>query len=147
MIQFTEAIDFKRVQNEVRTSSRRVWLAGLGVVATGVEEGQNLFNEFVERGKKAEAFGKKSWTRTRKELESTTGEVSEKLEELGSKLDQRVSDVLQRMGVPSRNQVEQLTSRVEKLSRQVDRLTGSPKHPSRKRSTAKKSAGKSTRAA
>jgi len=120
MTNVKETSDFKKVQDELFSSTRKVWLASLGVLATVEEEGQHLFGELVERGEKIEARGKKSWTKTRKELESTTDEIS-------GKLDQNISEVLQRMGVPSRNQVEQLTDRVEELTGQVERLSSTKK--------------------
>ena len=108
--------EVKKLQEELFSSTRRVWLAGLGVLSTVEEESQNLFGELVERGKKVESRGKENWDKTRKEIESTTDEI-------GDKLDHSVSEVLQRMGVPSRSQVEELTDRVEQLTTQVERLT------------------------
>jgi poly(hydroxyalkanoate) granule-associated protein len=129
--------DFKRIQGDLFSSTRNVWLASLGVLATVEEEGQSLFGTLVEKGKKIEARGKKSWTETRKELESTTEEIGGRLDELGGKLDHNISEVLQRMGVPSRTQVEELTDRVEKLTGQVERLTSPVKKAPARRPTTK----------
>ena len=140
MTNLIENVDVKKLQDDLFSSTRKVWLASLGVLATVEDEGQNIFGELVERGRKIEARGKKTWTRTRKEIESTTDEVGGKLEELGGKLDNSVSEVLQRMGVPSRTQVEELTDRVERLTGQVERLTTPKKAPARtavKKTTAK----------
>ena len=142
MTSMKETFDLKRIQDEVVASSRKVWLAGLGAVATGVEEGQSLFDELVKRGKKAEELGRKSWNRTRKQVASTTDEMGDRFEKLGSRLDEGVSDILQKMGVPSRNQVEELTERVERLTNQVERLTRTPKRATTRKSTAKKSTTK-----
>ena len=127
-----ESFNVKELQKDLVSSTRKVWLAGLGVLATAEEEGKNLFGELVERGKKIETRGRKSWDKTRKEIESTTDEI-------GGKLDQRVSEILQRMGVPSSSQVEELTDRVEKLTGQVERLAKSPtrKTAARKTSSSK----------
>ena len=118
-------LDVKALQEDLFSSTRRVWLAGLGVLSTVEEETQSLFGELVERGKKVEASTKKSWNKTRKDIESTTDEI-------GGKLDERVSEVQQRMGVPSRSQVEELSDRVEKLTGQVERLTTTQKAPAKK---------------
>ena len=90
MTRKNKVLDFKTVQDEILSSTRKVWLAGLGVLATVEEEGQSLFAEFVEKGEKIEARGKKNWARTRKEIESTTEEVSGRLDELGSKVDENM---------------------------------------------------------
>jgi poly(hydroxyalkanoate) granule-associated protein len=135
-----QKLDVGKLQEDLFSSTRRVWLAGLGVLSTVEKETQSLFTELVERGKKVETRGKKSWNKTRKEIESTTDEI-------GEKLDNSVSEVLQRMGVPSRSQVEELTNRVEKLTGQVERLAAKPtksrtrKAPA-KNATAKKAAAK-----
>ena len=132
-----ENLDVKKLQEDLFSSTRRVWLAGLGVLSTVEEESQNLFSELVERGRKIEARGRKSWDKTRKEIESTTDEI-------GERLDHSVSEVLQRMGVPSRSQVEELTDRVEKLTGQVERLTSTKtttrKAPAKKASAKTKAA-------
>ena len=125
-------LDIKTLQDDLFSSTRRMWLAGLGVLSTVEEETQNLFGELVERGKKVETRTKTSWNKTRKEIESTTDEI-------GGKLDQSVSEVLQRMGVPSRSQVEELTDRVEKLTGQVERLTTTRKAPVKKATVKKAS--------
>ncbi len=135
-----QKLDVRKLQEDLFSSTRQVWLAGLGVLSTVEKETQSLFTELVERGKKVETRGKKSWNKTRKEIESTTDEI-------GEKLDSSVSEVLQRMGVPSRSQVEELTNRVEKLTGQVERLAAKPtksrtrKAPAKK-ATAKKAAAK-----
>ncbi len=128
-------LDVKKLQEDLFSSTRRVWLAGLGVLSTVEKETQSLFTELVERGKKVESRGKKSWSKTRKGIESTT-------DELGEKLDHSVSEVLQRMGVPSRSQVEELTSRVEKLTGQVERLTVKPSKTSAGKARTRKAPAK-----
>ena len=150
MTNTNKVLDFKRIQDEVVSSTRQVWLASLGVVATVEEEGQNLFGELVERGKKAEARGQKTWTKTRQGLEATgdeiTDEISGRIDQMSGKLDRSVSEVLQRMGVPSSNQIEELTKRVEKLSGQVDRLASANAKPATTKTAATKPATTKTAA-
>jgi poly(hydroxyalkanoate) granule-associated protein len=145
-----KVLDFKKVQDDLVSSTRNVWLAGLGVLATVEEEGQNLFGELVERGKKAEARGKKTWKKARLDLETTSGEISDeisgRIDQVSGKLDLRVSEVLQRMGVPSSSQIEELTERVQDLSNQVDRLTTASTKPAAKKPAAKKPAAKKSTA-
>lgn len=130
MTNLTRTEDLKRLQNDLMESSRKMWLASLGVVSTVEAESVRVFDELVKRGKSVEARGRKQISQAKADLESTT-------DELAGKLDRRVSDVLKRMGVPSAAQVEELTKRVDRLSNKVDRLTAKPK-----RTTAKKTAGK-----
>lgn len=127
--------ELKKFQDGLVESSRKVWLAGLGVVSTVEEGGKNLFSELVEKGKGIEAKGRKQWSKAKSEIGTTTDQI-------GDRLDRSVSDVLNRMGVPSASQVEELTSRVEKLMTQVDRLAGESKGAVSKRSASRSSAAK-----
>jgi poly(hydroxyalkanoate) granule-associated protein len=127
MTNIKESVDFRKIREELYTSTRNLWLASLGVVSTVSDEGTQWFDELVERGKKMETKSKKSLTKTRKDIEK---EIESTTDELTEKLDKSVSDVLQRMGVPSRSQVEDLTDRVEKLTGQVERLVKQPRKPS-----------------
>ncbi|MGB5658402.1 MAG: phasin family protein, partial [Thermoanaerobaculia bacterium] len=38
------------VQNEVVQSAQKIWLAGIGALATAEEEGSKLFNSLVKKG-------------------------------------------------------------------------------------------------
>ena len=129
--------EIKKFQEGLFESSRKVWLASLGVVSTVEEGGKNLFSELVEKGKGIEAKGRKQWSKAKSELETTTDQI-------GDRLDRSVADVLNRMGVPSAGQVEELTARVEKLMTQVDRLASASKSAGSKRSTTRASAAKRT---
>lgn len=134
MRNLTETVDLKQLQEGVFSSTRNIWLAGLGVFSAVKDEGQTVFDELVERGKKVEERGRKSLKKTRKEIESTTDGLTDRL-------DHSVSEVLHRMGVPSRTQVEDLTERVEKLTGQVERLAKAGKKPA-SRPRAKKTAAR-----
>lgn len=126
MTNIKESVDFKKIREDLYTTTRNLWLASLGVVSTVSEEGIHWFDELVERGKEMETKSKKSLTKTRKDIEK---EIESTTDELTEKLDKSVADVLQRMGVPSRSQVEDLTDRVEKLTGQVERLVKQPRKP------------------
>ena len=48
----------KKIQDDVMESARKVWLAGLGALATGQEKGGELFSELVKKGEALENAGK-----------------------------------------------------------------------------------------
>lgn len=106
---------YKKLQNELFESTRRLWLAGLGTLSVVEEESTEIFDQLIEKGRLVEKKGRAQLSRTKADLESGTDEFADKL-------DRQVSSVLQKMGVPSRAQVEGLTLRVEQLSEQVGRL-------------------------
>lgn len=124
---------YKKLQDGIFESTRRLWLAGLGTLSTVEEEGTEIFDQLVKKGRVLEEKSRKRLSKTKAELESGTDELTEKL-------DRQVSGVLQKMGVPSRAQVQDLTVRVEQLMEQVDRLT--PKKPVKKTTTTRARASK-----
>lgn len=117
---------YRKLQDGLFESTRKLWLAGLGTLSVVEQEGTELFDELVKKGRKMEEKSRERLSKTRAELESGTDELAEKL-------DRQVSGVLQKMGVPSRAQVQDLTVRVEQLMEQVDRLA--PAKPAKKTSS------------
>lgn len=117
---------YRKLQDGLFESTRKLWLAGLGTLSVVEEEGSELFDELVKKGRKMEEKSRERLSKTKAELESGTDELAEKL-------DRQVSGVLQKMGVPSRAQVQDLTVRVEQLMEQVDRLA--PAKPAKKTSS------------
>jgi len=120
---------YKKLQDELFESTRRIWLAGLGTLSVVEEESTEIFDQLIKKGRLVEEKGRQRMSKTKAEIESGTEELSE---ELAEKLDRQVSGVLQKLGVPSRAQVQDLTQRVEQLSEQVDRLA--PAQPVKKSS-------------
>lgn len=116
---------YKKLQDELFESTRRIWLAGLGTLSVVEEESTEIFDQLIKKGRLVEEKGRQRMSKTKAEIESGTEELSEKL-------DRQVSGVLQKLGVPSRAQVQDLTQRVEQLSEQVDRLA--PAQPVKKSS-------------
>ena len=106
---------YRKLQDGLFESTRKLWLAGLGTLSVVEEEGTELFDELVKKGRKIEEKSRKRLGQTKAELESGTDELAEKL-------DRQVSGVLQKMGVPSRAQVQDLTVRVEQLTEQERNL-------------------------
>ncbi len=121
---------YKKLQDGLFESTRRLWLAGLGTLSVVEEESSEIFDQLIKKGRLVEEKGRKRLSKTKADLESGTDDLAEKL-------DRQVSGVLQKMGVPSRAQVQDLTLRVEQLMEQVDRLA--PKQPARKTTTGARS--------
>ena len=49
-----ESFDSDALQDELTEQGHKVWLAGLGALATVEEEGTKLFNRLVDRGQEFE---------------------------------------------------------------------------------------------
>lgn len=119
---------YKKLQDGLFESTRRLWLAGLGTFSVVEEESSEIFDQLIKKGRLVEEKGRERLSKTKAELKSDTNQVADKV-------DQQVSVVLQKLGVPSRAQVQDLTLRVEDLTKQVERLV--PKQPVKKTTRAR----------
>ncbi|MGB5293623.1 MAG: phasin family protein [Thermoanaerobaculia bacterium] len=130
------------VQNEVVQSAQKIWLAGIGALATAEEEGSKLFNSLVKKGEGFEAQGKQRVGDVRARVEQIVGQAEGSMERLGDALDEKVADAIKRLGVPSRDEIAQLTKSVEELTVKVDSLKATPKQPQAKAAPKKAQAKK-----
>lgn len=128
----TATTQYKKVQEGVLDSAHKLFLAGLGTVKTVGDEGGELFNRLVDRGRDLETRGKKELRSWKKEVEKTTAKGRESFDRVGERIDEQVTQALHRLGVPSRDEIKTLTHRVEELSRKVDRIAAAPPKPKAK---------------
>jgi poly(hydroxyalkanoate) granule-associated protein len=147
--------------SEIKANASKVWLAGLGALATAEEEGGKLFRGLVKKGESYERKGKAQFDRLRERVEelsgaarervdafadsakATAGEawerVSEKTEAVEERWDDQIHGVLRRVGVPSRNEIAALTDRVAHLTELVEKkLKPAPRKSAAARSTKSK---------
>lgn len=131
------------VQNEVVQSAQKIWLAGIGALATAEEEGSKLFNSLVKKGQTYEAQGQQRVGEVRARVEQVVGKAEGSIEKLGDALDEKVAAAIKRLGVPSRDEIAQLTKSVEELTVKVDSLKATPQQPKAK-AAPKKAKSKTT---
>ena len=109
----------KNLQDELKDSAHRIWLAGLGALAAAGEEGTKMFDRLVDRGREYETRGREE---ARKQYEGARSTTDELWNTWSGKLDEAVTNALHRMGVPSRDEIRNLTQRVEELNAKVEML-------------------------
>lgn len=109
----------KNLQDELKESAHRIWLAGLGALAAAGEEGTKMFDRLVDRGREYETRGRDE---ARKQYEGARSSADELWDTWSGKLDEAVTKALHRMGVPSRDEIHNLTQRVEELNAKVEML-------------------------
>lgn len=118
--------DKKDFQNELKESVGKIWLAGLGALASAEEEGSKLFKTLVEKGEKWEAKGKDAVHDVSEEVKEKVGEAKDKAastwDSMGEKFDDALAAALKRFGVPAREEIATLTKRVEELTALVESL-------------------------
>jgi len=112
----------KNVQDEIKDSVHRIWLAGLGALAAAEEEGSKLFSRLVERGRDVETRGKVEVEKVKTEVDKVKAKAESTFESWGEKFDERLAATLHRLGVPTRDEIRNLTQRVEELNAKVELL-------------------------
>jgi poly(hydroxyalkanoate) granule-associated protein len=104
---------------ELVAAGRRVWLAGLGTVASVQESGTDLFRHLVKEGRRVEK-------RERTAAEKAYRRSRERVRELGSRVEANVqgavTTTLHRLGIPSSKEINDLVVRLEQLQRRVSTL-------------------------
>jgi poly(hydroxyalkanoate) granule-associated protein len=149
-----------KLKEEIKENAGRVWLAGLGALATAEEEGGKLFRGLVKKGQSFEKQGLAQFDKLKAKVEEVAeaakdrageawGKVEEKVEGVEDRLDDRVAGVLRKIGVPSKNEIATLTRRVEELTDLVEKKlksAGPAKRPAAAKSskTAKSAKRKTT---
>jgi poly(hydroxyalkanoate) granule-associated protein len=129
----------KNWQGDVRESAHKIWLAGLGALATAEQEGSKLFKTLVEQGERYEAEGKQKLKEAKKDAEAASSRAKKVAEEtaerarraaegaweqLGGAFDDKLAKTLHRIGVPTREEINALSRRIEELTRADDRARG-----------------------
>ncbi len=138
----------KSTAGDFSDSAHRVWLAGLGALATAGKEGEKLFSTLVNRGKTLEKQLNVPVERAGKRVRSTVGgartRAGKTLREVQDALDHQVNSALHRLGVPTRNEIASLSARVEKLTKAMNGKKVTKKKAARKKVTKKKVTKKKT---
>jgi len=111
-----------KIQDELKESAHKIWLAGLGALSAAEEEGTKLFNRLVDRGKDFEAKGKVEVEKVKAKAEEVKSKAEATFEEWTGKLDERLAAILQKMGVPTRDEIHTLTQKVEELTAKLEQL-------------------------
>ena len=102
---------------KLRAAGRSLWLAGLGAVAEVEEEGRELFDRLVERGRPLEK-------RRQKAAAAMTQRAQKAARDIGKLLEDTVvyegRGMLKRLHVMTREDVKALSARLETLSKKID---------------------------
>jgi poly(hydroxyalkanoate) granule-associated protein len=139
-----------KIQDDVKETAHRIWLAGLGALAAAEEEGTKLFSRLVDRGRDVESRGKVEVEKVVDKANDVVGKAKSKAgntwDDLGSKVDETITSALHRLGVPTREEIRTLTQRVEELNAKVELLRPRATHAAPatgEKSAAQKSSAKS----
>ena len=116
----------RKLQDDLKESAHRIWLAGLGALAAAEEEGSKVFSRLVDRGRDVEAKGrveaKDQFDKAKDQFDKAKAKAGSTWDDLSGKVDEAVTSALHRLGVPTRDEIRNLTQKVEELNAKVDLL-------------------------
>jgi poly(hydroxyalkanoate) granule-associated protein len=110
------------MQEELRESAHKIWLAGMGALAVAGEEGKTLFQTLVAKGMEIEDRSKGQVDKVKGKLQDAKAGVGVMLGRLQEGVDEQVSAALAKLGVPTRKEIAALTKRVEELSKAIEKM-------------------------
>lgn len=102
----------------LKTSTNKVWLAGLGALAQAGKQGDKLFKTLVKKGKKYEDLIPTSGD-VRDTVDAAKKQASETYNSMEAAFDRQVANALERAGVARQAEVNALKKEVEKLKREA----------------------------
>lgn len=120
MAQDINVVEEEVVEKELNTfleATRKVLLAGVGVVALAQEEAESFVNKLVERGELAEKDGRQLVKDMMERRKKATDEVQEEVD-----LDARIERILHRLNVPTKNDIDGVSRQITALTKKVDEL-------------------------
>lgn len=109
----------RKLQDDLKESAHRIWLAGLGALAAAEQEGAKVFSRLVERGKEFESKGR---VEVKDQVERAKATAETTWDSMSSRMDEMVTSALHRMGVPTREEIRRLTLKVEELNSKIESL-------------------------
>jgi len=110
------------IQQELKASAQKIWLAGLGAMSVAGAEGSKLFKNLVEKGEEFQAREKPPVEAVKRTVEDAKGRVEDLWGKLETKFNEKVAQALQSRGVPSKDEISQLTERVDALMKAIEKL-------------------------
>lgn len=123
----------------LRSSTRRIWLAGIGALAEAEKKGDELFHSLVKQGEKYEEVLRvpveKASGALKESVKTASTKASSTFREIEEALDRSIAAAMKRAGLASREEVESLRREVARLEK---RLATSATTRTRKKVTTRK---------
>ncbi len=115
----SETQGFDKARRELVSAGRNLWLASLGAVAKAEEEGRDLFDRLVERGRPLEERQRQALDKVGDRTNETVRDFRKLVQDT---MEYETQGVLKRFGMMTRDDVKILAARLETLSHKIDEL-------------------------
>jgi poly(hydroxyalkanoate) granule-associated protein len=110
-------VENKETVSKLLAAGRSLWLAGLGAAAEVEEEGRELFDRLVKRGRPVERRQKKAAKAMAERAQRTARELGQLVQDTVA---YESRGLLKRLNVMTREDVKILSARLETLSKKID---------------------------
>ncbi|HEX3527631.1 MAG TPA: phasin family protein [Thermoanaerobaculia bacterium] len=115
----SETQGFDKARRELVSAGRNLWLASLGAVAKAEEEGRELFDRLVERGRPLEERQRHALDKMGDRTNETVRELRKLVQDT---MEYETKGVLKRFGMMTKDDVKILAARLATLSHKLDEL-------------------------
>ncbi len=132
----------KDIQDDLKQSAHKIWLAGLGAFAMAEEEGGKFLRNLVTKGETVEARGKEKVEKAKDAVSGVRTVAESYWETFERTVDDRITSVLHRLGVPTKDEIQTLTDKVEELTASIENLRKSDPAPAPRKTTKAKTTPK-----
>ncbi len=112
----------KKLPEELVEKTKEIFLAGLGLFATIEEEGSQLFNKFVEKGKEFSKKGEELEEKGKKLAEEKKEEVSKKVEDYVKAVESKIRSTLENVGIIAPSELKELEKKVDNLAVRLESI-------------------------
>ena len=82
----------KDIQDDLKESAHKIWLAGLGALSVAGDEGRKVFTGLVEKGETYESRGRDNLDEVRDRFEDAAEKTKDRVEDAAGKAKDRVED-------------------------------------------------------
>jgi poly(hydroxyalkanoate) granule-associated protein len=134
------------LEQRVKESANRIWLAGLGAWAMAEQEGGKLFKSLIAKGESLEIAGREQLGKVRERVgeladnarerfgeatDGVRGRAGGVVDRVERGIDERIGAALEKVGVPTKGEIARLTHRIEALTELVEKQAKTRKAPTR----------------
>lgn len=102
---------------KMQTSTRQIWLAGLGALAKSQEEGNELFESLAKEGENVENQMKKT---AETQVEDVKGRIATAWDDLEKAFNERISGIMDRLGLSTKQDIQHVSEKLEEVDKKLD---------------------------
>jgi len=115
------------IQDELRESTHKIFLAGLGALAMVGEESGKLFDKLVDKGEKYESDKDSTMGKAKKTVDDAKHRAEDAWSKVEGAFTEKVGVALKSLGVPTREEINHLSDRVDALMEAIEKLDNNGK--------------------